>query len=93
VEIVDTGTAQHFLRTVKAAELLGVQSILTGIRPPVAKTLVALGSDLSEVRTCATLQQGLELAMRLIADEAGPGDANNGAPARSSRESGTRRRR
>jgi len=69
VEIVDTNTANHFLRTIKAAELLGVQCVLTGVRPPVAKTMVALGTTLSEVCTRATLQQGLEYCMGLLAQE------------------------
>jgi hypothetical protein len=73
------------LRTIKAAELLGVRSVLTGVRPPVARIMVSLGTTLAEVQTCATLQQGLELCMRLMSEEkTRTGSARNGPTGRSS---------
>lgn len=79
VEVVDTSIAQHLLRTIRAAELLGVQSVLTGVRPPVAKTMVSLGIDLSEVRTRSTMQEGLKLCIHRMANEPGRGRARVGA--------------
>lgn len=66
VEVVDTRTADHFVRLVKAAELLGAKCILTGIRPRVAQTLVDLGVDLSTITTLGTLQAGLKECLRLM---------------------------
>ena len=66
VPAVDTQVADYLLRTVKAARLLGAQSVLVGIRPAIAQTLVRLGVDLHEVATEADLQSGLAYALRLI---------------------------
>jgi anti-anti-sigma regulatory factor len=66
VEIVDTKTADHFIKVIKAAELLGTKCILTGIRPAVAQTLVEIGVDLSSIATLRTLQDGLGECMRLM---------------------------
>lgn len=65
VEIVDTKMADHFLKVFRAAELLGVKCILTGIQPAVAQTLVTLGVDLSAIRTLRNLKDGLRLAIKL----------------------------
>ncbi len=59
---VDTKTANHILRTVHAAKLMGSEVIITGIRPDVATTLVTLGVDLSSIVTRSTLHEGLEYA-------------------------------
>jgi len=59
VAVVDTYLAQAILRTAEATRLLGAQTVLAGIRPEVAQTLVSLGADLSQLRTVATLQDGL----------------------------------
>jgi anti-anti-sigma regulatory factor len=64
VEIVDTKTADHFIKVIKAAELLGTRCILTGIRPAVAQTLVEIGVDLSSIITLRTLQDGLRECLR-----------------------------
>ena len=48
----------------QAAQLLGCQSILVGISPEIAQTLVGLGVDFSRIKTLATLQSGLRLNMR-----------------------------
>jgi anti-anti-sigma regulatory factor len=64
VEIVDTKTADHFIKVIKAAELLGTRCILTGIRPAVAQTLVEIGVDLSSITTLRTLQDGLRECLR-----------------------------
>ena len=64
VEIVDTKTADNFVKVMKAAELLGATCIVTGIRPAVAQTLVDLGLDLSSITTLRNLQEGLKECLR-----------------------------
>ena len=64
VEIVDTKTADHFIKIIKAAELLGTRCIFTGIRPAVAQTLVEIGVDLASVVTLRNLQEGLKACLR-----------------------------
>lgn len=59
VETVDTMTAGHFVKVIKATEILGARCVLTGIRPAVAQTLVQLGADFAFVTTLGTLQDGL----------------------------------
>ncbi|MCS6939675.1 MAG: STAS domain-containing protein [Roseiflexus sp.] len=65
VPIVDTQVAQALVRTASAARLMGAETILVGIRPEVAQTLVGLGIHLG-LRTAATLQEGLELSVRHV---------------------------
>lgn len=64
VEIVDTRTADHFVKVMKSAELLGTRCVMTGIRPAVAQTLVELGVDLSSITTLRNLQEGLRFCLR-----------------------------
>ena len=52
---VDTLVAQHLLKTVAAARLMGADCIISGIRPQIAQTIVHLGVDLGDVITKATL--------------------------------------
>lgn len=59
VLIIDTMVAHNLYQVVKALELIGVQTILTGIRPEIAQTVTSLGIDFSDVRTCATMKQAL----------------------------------
>ncbi len=66
VEIVDTKTADHFIKVIKAAQLLGSSCMLTGIRPAVAQTLVEIGVDLSSITTLSNLKEGLTECMRRI---------------------------
>lgn len=63
VSTVDTQVANALLRAAHAVRLLGAQMVLTGIRPEVAQTLIALGADLRGVVTCGTLQAGIAYAM------------------------------
>ena len=64
VDTLDAETADHLLRIVRAAELLGARAIVTGIRPKVAQTIVELGVDLSGLTTVADLEEGLKAALR-----------------------------
>jgi len=59
VEVVDTKTADQFIKVIRAAELLGTKCILTGIGPAVAQTLVDIGVDLSTITTLRDLQDAL----------------------------------
>jgi rsbT co-antagonist protein RsbR len=65
VAVVDTQLAQTLLRTAEATRLLGAKTVLVGIRPEVAQTLVSLGADLSSLHTAATLQEGLAAVSRV----------------------------
>ena len=64
VPTVDTLTAQHLLKTVTAARLMGAECIISGIRPQIAQTIVHLGVDLQGVTTKATLADALALAFK-----------------------------
>jgi rsbT co-antagonist protein RsbR len=64
VPTVDTLVAQHLLKTVAAARLMGADCIISGIRPQIAQTIVHLGVDLAEVVTKATLADAFALALR-----------------------------
>jgi rsbT co-antagonist protein RsbR len=64
VPTVDTLVAQHLLKTVAAARLMGADCIISGIRPQIAQTIVHLGVDLSAVTTKATLADAFTVALR-----------------------------
>lgn len=64
VPAVDTLVAQHLLKTITAAKLMGAECILSGIRPQIAQTIVHLGINLSEVITKASLADALALALQ-----------------------------
>ena len=63
VPTVDTLVAQHLLKTVAAARLMGAECIISGIRPQIAQTIVHLGVDLQGVVTKATLADALAVAL------------------------------
>src|SRR6185437_13503814 len=64
VPTVDTLVAQHLLKTVAAARLMGADCIISGIRPQIAQTIIHLGIDLSQVITKATLADALAVALQ-----------------------------
>ena len=64
VATVDTLVAQHLMKTIAAARLMGADCIISGIRPQIAQTIVHLGIDLQGVTTKATLADALRLAMK-----------------------------
>lgn len=66
VAVVDTKVADHLLQTTQAVRLLGAESILTGISPLVAKTIVRLGIDISAMHTRSRLAAGIDLAMSIV---------------------------
>jgi rsbT co-antagonist protein RsbR len=63
VATVDTEVAQHLLKTVNAARLLGAECIISGIRPQVAQTIVSLGIEFGDIATKATLADALAHAL------------------------------
>ena len=63
VPTVDTLVAQHLLKTVAAARLMGAECIISGIRPQIAQTIVHLGVDLGTVMTKATLADAFQVAL------------------------------
>jgi len=63
VPTVDTLVAQHLLKTVAAARLMGADCIISGIRPQIAQTIIHLGVDLSEVITKATMADAFKVAL------------------------------
>jgi rsbT co-antagonist protein RsbR len=63
VPTVDSMVAQHLLKTVAAARLMGADCIISGIRPQIAQTMVHLGLDLAEVATKASLAAAFSLAL------------------------------
>jgi anti-anti-sigma regulatory factor len=65
VPIIDTLVASHLIKTVEAVKLLGADTIITGINPEIAQTLVHLGVDLKEIVTKANLSRGIEVALRM----------------------------
>jgi rsbT co-antagonist protein RsbR len=66
VPVVDTSVADHLLKTTAAVRLLGAQTILTGITPQVARTIIQLGLDVSSMHTVSRLSDGIELALQLV---------------------------
>ena len=66
VDYLDAETADHILRIVHAAELLGAKAIVSGIRPRVAQTIVELGVDLASLATAANLEEGLKACLRAM---------------------------
>jgi rsbT co-antagonist protein RsbR len=64
VPTVDTLVAQHLLKTVAAARLMGADCLISGIRPQIAQTIVRLGVDLNEVTTKASLAEAFRLALQ-----------------------------
>jgi rsbT co-antagonist protein RsbR len=88
VPTVDTLVAQHLLKTVAAARLMGADCIISGIRPQIAQTIVHLGVDLNTVTTKATLADAfgialkrLGLAVTSVASHSKPAVSDSASPA------------
>lgn len=64
VPAVDTQVAQHLLKTVMAARLMGAECVISGIRPQIAQTIVALGVEFGDIVTKATLADALRLTLQ-----------------------------
>jgi rsbT co-antagonist protein RsbR len=64
VPMVDTLVAQHLLKTVTAARLMGADCIISGIRPQIAQTIVHLGVNLGDIITKATMADAFAVALQ-----------------------------
>ncbi len=71
VPVVDTMVANHLIQLTSAVRLIGGHSILTGISPSTAMTIIGLGIDHSTLSTRGTLQEGLKLGIELTGQLAG----------------------
>ena len=66
VPTVDTVVAQHLLKTVTAARLMGADCIISGVRPQIAQTIVHLGINLTDITTKATLSAAFSVALQRL---------------------------
>jgi rsbT co-antagonist protein RsbR len=66
VRTMDTLVANHLIKTVTAARLMGARCILTGVSPAIAQTMVQLGIDLTQITTRAQMSDGIRLALEMI---------------------------
>lgn len=64
VPVVDTMVANHLIKTVTAAGLMGAECILSGISPTIAQTVVHLGIDLTGIKTKSTMMDAMRYAIR-----------------------------
>jgi rsbT co-antagonist protein RsbR len=69
VMTVDTAVANQIIKITKATQLMGCESIISGISPAIARTIVELGINIGEVKTTATLRDAFEIALRLVGAE------------------------
>jgi GAF domain-containing protein len=63
VDAIDPGTAERLVRIIRSVQLLGSRSVITGIQPEVARTMISHGLDLRRVTTRAKLRDGLRMCM------------------------------
>lgn len=71
VDVIDTSAANHILRLVRGAGLMGTRCFISGISPGMANTIVGLGVDLSELLTFNTLEAALRFAIEAIEEQDG----------------------
>src|SRR6185312_5260672 len=64
IDVMDTKTADHFIKMARAVRLLGAECIVSGINPGIAQTLTHIGVDLTGVRTLRSLRDALQLYLR-----------------------------
>src|SRR5574343_210040 len=69
VAVVDTAVANHLIRMTKAARLMGSYTIVSGLSPSVAQTIVELGIEVGEMRTTGNLQDALRIAFERLGGE------------------------
>jgi rsbT co-antagonist protein RsbR len=69
IEVMDTGTADHFIRMARAIRLLGARCVVTGISPPIAQTIVHMGVQLDGITTRRSLRDALQDFVRGSLDQ------------------------
>jgi rsbT co-antagonist protein RsbR len=85
VEVVDSMTADHLIKMIKAAQLLGCYCVVTGIGPEIARTLVELDVDLGSIRTLRNLKSGLEACFEHLASRRSSGAGRGSRRVRASK--------
>lgn len=60
IEVMDTHTADHFIRMAKSVRLLGAECVLTGINPQIAQTVIHMGLEMSEIVSHRSLRDALQ---------------------------------
>lgn len=86
IEVMDTRTADQFIRTARAVQLLGAECVLTGINPRIAQTIVHMGLDLESVTTLRSLRSALQQFINRGEDE---GEGENAADEDTARREST----
>jgi rsbT co-antagonist protein RsbR len=71
VGVVDTAVANNLFRITRATKLMGCESIISGVSPAIAQTIVDLGIDVGRIRTTATMRDALALAFKRVGFEIG----------------------
>jgi rsbT co-antagonist protein RsbR len=64
IDVMDTKTADHFIKMARAVRLLGAECVISGINPGIAQTLTHIGVDLTGVRTMRNLRDALQFHLR-----------------------------
>lgn len=84
IEVMDTGTADHFMRMARAVRLLGAECYLTGVSPSIAQTIVHMGMDLRGIVTYRTLRDALQAYVRTMTQrrKVAPMSSQNGEAVR-----------
>jgi rsbT co-antagonist protein RsbR len=78
IDVMDTKTADHFIKMAKAVRLLGADCIISGINPGIAQTLTHIGVDLTGIRTLRSLRDALQVHLRETEQLAHPGRRGGG---------------
>jgi rsbT co-antagonist protein RsbR len=60
IEVMDTHTADHFIRMAKAVHLLGAECVLTGINPQIAQTVIHMGLQMTDIVSHRSLRDALQ---------------------------------
>lgn len=66
IEVMDTKTADHFLRMARTVRLLGAECVLTGLNPNIAQTVVHMGVDMGEVTCLRNVRDALQMYLRKV---------------------------
>ena len=69
VGVVDTAVANNLFRITRATKLMGCESIISGVSPAIAQTIVDLGIDVGRIRTTATMRDALALSFTRVGVE------------------------
>ncbi len=80
IDVMDTKTADHFIKMAKAVRLLGADCIISGINPGIAQTLTHIGVDLTGIRTLRSLRDALQVHLRETEQIMHPGRQRGEAP-------------